>query len=676
VALSQPVVFPLFGILSSPDSPRCACGNAECGRVGKHPAVAWGELSLGDEVPRPEPGAGYGLKTGAAPKGSGVFVVDLDGEAALEWWAAQQDTESDTYTVETGRGFQLYFQHPGFPVRNSAGDLAKGVDIRGDGGFVVGPGSPHKNGKTYAVVSDVPPGPAPAWLVDWLQARPAAAPLQEYPGDVDGTERVHRRRLYTEYLQTTTPCIQGQGGDPRLYEVVQRGAYDYALPVEDVLELVREHFDPRCEPPWGGELDERVRHKAHSAKTASTRPRAEPPPADLAELFGLTAPDPPPPPEEIRRARPASGIVWGAWHEPVEPPTYLVHGHIPIGTVGMFVALGSSLKTWTALDIGLSVARGSPWLGRFGTRSGKVLIVDYESGLYEMRRRVHVLKGADAGDALGVWAYPQERIDDVDFWKRIAGSCDWVESNGGLVVVDSLAAGAVGVDENDARVATPMKYAARFTEATGAAVLFIHHARKDDGDDRKMARGSTAIYADCDWAYKFENIEETRKYRRMHMVNIKPSMGPKPAPVHLELTDENGLAWFDEGGEAAKVKATEDTPEAIQAAIRLALANGPIETKHKLAKAVGRRPERVGPEVEAMLVRRELSKIPGQGFVLDDAARRLERILARVREHPFWKSEAAIAKAADASTEDVRRAVREAKITHSADGRWIEVSAR
>src|SRR5438128_1469479 len=74
------VCFPLFGIVDG----ACACGNAKCSRVGKHPHVAWGELKLGDAVPRPAPGAGYGIKTGAAPKGSGVFVIDVDSfEAAL-----------------------------------------------------------------------------------------------------------------------------------------------------------------------------------------------------------------------------------------------------------------------------------------------------------------------------------------------------------------------------------------------------------------------------------------------------------------------------------------------------------------------------------------------------------------------------------------------------------------
>jgi hypothetical protein len=662
-------VFPLFAITPGP---QCACGNAACTRVGKHPAIAWGELAFGDEVPRPEPGAGYGIKTGAAPKGSGLFVVDLDGEAAIEWWAEQPETDAETYTVETGRGLQLYFDAPGFPVKNSAGELAPGVDIRGDGGFVVGAGSPHRSGKTYTLLADVTPAAAPSWLLEWLRARPAAAPLQDYPGDVTGgPERDHRRKLYAEYLQTTPPCVQGQAGDQRLFEVVQRGAYDLALPTADVLELLHEHFDPRCEPPWGEELAERVRHKAHSAKTASTRPRAEPLPADVTEMLELGSSLVPPDTPRPRTARGPVGIVWGSWEAPVDPPQYLVHGLVPIETVGMFVAMGSSLKTWTALDIGLAVAHGRPWLGRFATRSGRVLVIDYESGLYELRRRVHLLKGAGVGPDFGAWAYPQERIDDVDFWKKLAGETDW--GSGGLVIVDSLAAGAPNVDENDARVAMPLKLAARFTEGTGASVLFIHHSRKDDGDDRKMVRGSTAIYADCDWAYKFENIEETRKYRRMHMVNIKPSMGPKPEPVHLELTDENGLIWFDES-DAAKAKGKDATPEEVQRAILLALESAGavgIPTKAAIAKACGLRGEKTNPQVDVLMVRKEIANVEGKGYLADSPAARVRRVVETIDDCDVFRSEAELGRAAGVTTSDVKRLVLGGVISRSAEGRFL-----
>src|SRR2546426_3381136 len=49
-----------------------------------------------------------------------------------------------------GGGLHFYFRWPGFAVSNSAGKLGGGLDVRGNGGQVVAPGSRHKSGAIYA----------------------------------------------------------------------------------------------------------------------------------------------------------------------------------------------------------------------------------------------------------------------------------------------------------------------------------------------------------------------------------------------------------------------------------------------------------------------------------------------------------------------------------------------
>lgn len=641
--IRRPVAFPLLPIVDG----KCGCGDPECGNAGKHPAVEYKDLKHGDPVPLPVDGAGAGLKCGAHPKGSDIIVVDLDGLEAQARWREIGGTIGDTLTVRTGRdgGLQLYFEHPGFRVYNSRSALAPKIDIRGDGGMVVAPGSPHRSGRTYELDVDLPPAPAPGFLVAWLKAR--AAPVAEaksYAGDVtDPAERAHRKALFASHCKKAPPSIEGHGGDDALWAVVQRGAYDLALPTEDVLEVVREHFDPRCVPPWGEELEKKVRHKCGSAKTQSTRERSEPFPAELAHLLNGAAPPPSSAPPST------DGIVWGQWECPIEPPRYLVERLIPIDTVGMFVAMGSSLKTWTALSISTAVAKGEPWLGEYATRKGRALVVDYESGLYELRRRVHLLERGGRLVDLGAWPFPDARIDDPAFWNRLT------EIEGlTLVTIDSLSAGAPGVDENDARASTPLKLAARFSEAVHACVLFIHHAKKDDSDDRKMMRGTTALYNDCDWAYKFESLEETDARRRMRMACIKPCMGPRPAPVSIELTDD-GLTSFD----ARTLLTPHDaTPEAIQQSIRLALQSaGNVETTAKLRELVRVNRNKLVAELEVLTVRGEVKKLPQVGYVLDSPAARKARVLSAVAARPNLMTEAQIAKAAHVDTDFVRNLV-------------------
>jgi hypothetical protein len=356
------------------------------------------------------------------------------------------------------------------------------------------------------------------------------------------------------------------------------------------------------------------------------------------------------------------GIFWDNWDEPLPPVKWLVEGLIPQGTVGAFVAHGSSLKTWTMLSIASAVAKGKAWLDKYPVSQGKVVILDYESGRYELRRRVLLLeKGKVVG--LGAWSYPSQRIDDVNFWIELGN-----EEGVVLVCVDSLAEGSSpGVDENSKDAAFPLQLAAKFTEATGASVLFVHHSKKDDsGDARKVVRGSTAIYAALDWCFAFENVADTEGYRRMLMTSIKPCMGAKPPPVPLELTDK-GLTMFEVGEKPTKAS----PPAQIQAAIRLALAGGPVENKAKLAAAIGIRKEIVTPELDAMVVRGEVAFLRLKGYVLDGEEHRRKRVIEAVTNNPHTRNKGTIAKAADVDTQTVDECLENGIIFKSADGRFI-----
>ncbi len=277
--IARPVVFPLYAI--NPDG-TCGCGNPECERTGKHPMVLWGHLEESSPL---HDCPGYGLKTGAAPKGSGVIVVDADNAEAIASLVEMNGGPLETLTVRTGRGEQFYYLHPGFRVRSSVGELGPKLDIRGDGGFVVGAGSPHKSGKTYAITRDVPPAPCPPWLLGWdgLRSR-ARGTAEAYAGDVSGEALEAHKAIYLDYLKKAEGAQQGER-DAKLWPIVQKGALDLRLPNETLFELIRDHYDPKVDPPWGDALRERVFHKAGSAKTASTRPPREPRSYLLAKLL-------------------------------------------------------------------------------------------------------------------------------------------------------------------------------------------------------------------------------------------------------------------------------------------------------------------------------------------------------------------------------------------------------
>lgn len=115
------------------------------------------------------PGGMLALRTGA-PSGTVVVDVDPDHGGRID-----PDRMPRTACVATGSGgWHLYYRHPGTPVLCSQGRLAQGVDVRGDGGYVVLPPSIHPATKRpYRWVGSHPVVEMPPALLDACQPAPA-----------------------------------------------------------------------------------------------------------------------------------------------------------------------------------------------------------------------------------------------------------------------------------------------------------------------------------------------------------------------------------------------------------------------------------------------------------------------------------------------------------------------
>lgn len=118
------------------------------------------------------PDANLGIVTGAI---SNLVVLDVDpthgGDRSLEALEAHHGRLPRTLEAATGGGGRhFYFSHPDGFVRNRVG-IAAGVDLRGDGGYVVAPPSIHPSGAQYLWVAGRTPtrgmlAPMPHWLVE------------------------------------------------------------------------------------------------------------------------------------------------------------------------------------------------------------------------------------------------------------------------------------------------------------------------------------------------------------------------------------------------------------------------------------------------------------------------------------------------------------------------------
>ena len=80
----------------------------------------------------------------------------------------------DTLMAESPSGSQhRYSKHPGggIQIKNSASEIAPGVDVLGDGGMVIAPPSIRKDG-VYRWLHDLPIADAPDWLIELVRRKP------------------------------------------------------------------------------------------------------------------------------------------------------------------------------------------------------------------------------------------------------------------------------------------------------------------------------------------------------------------------------------------------------------------------------------------------------------------------------------------------------------------------
>jgi len=216
-----------------------------CRPVTKKPAIKNNLNAATDDTAKLEawaaqfPECNWALATGER---SDVDVIDVDrrhnGHLAQRAWEAQRLTFPPTRTTETADGTHWYFKHtPG--VRSSTGastkGLAPGVDIRGDGGYVMMPPSIHPDThKPYKIGELRPVAEAPQWLQDKLLGKGAGQ--KKFKDTIPEGERHNM-------LVSTAGTLRRHGATPEQIEVeldkVNREKCPVSLPPEEIKSIAQ-----------------------------------------------------------------------------------------------------------------------------------------------------------------------------------------------------------------------------------------------------------------------------------------------------------------------------------------------------------------------------------------------------------------------------------------------------
>lgn len=167
----------VFPILPKSKAPACKGGFHDARKDPKGIAELWGNQT----------NFNIGIATGEI---SGIWALDVDpdkgGEESLTVLENKYGSLPETLISRTGGGGKHYiFKTPKHEkISCSIGKLAKGIDIRGNGGYIAAPPSIHPNGQQYQWEENEI-AEAPEWLIKLILAL-KQEPVAKTEGKVQG----------------------------------------------------------------------------------------------------------------------------------------------------------------------------------------------------------------------------------------------------------------------------------------------------------------------------------------------------------------------------------------------------------------------------------------------------------------------------------------------------------
>ncbi len=223
-------VFPLQGKVPYPGSRGCLEATTDLTTIRQ-----W-EGYYGD--------CNWGVATGEQ---SGVFVVDVDDWDSWMRLVKMHGNVGEPWISSTpSGGVHLWYAHPSEGVRNSASSVAAGVDVRGEGGYIVAPPSVLPNGAYTWDEMNWPerlewPSDAPDWLLRLIWQKRESRQKQGY---------------------RAAPMVK-EGG--RHDELVRLAGYLRRIGLEgDEIKVTLDSFNQRrCVPPWPQHEVDHLAYDAH-----------------------------------------------------------------------------------------------------------------------------------------------------------------------------------------------------------------------------------------------------------------------------------------------------------------------------------------------------------------------------------------------------------------------------
>jgi hypothetical protein len=319
--------------------------------------------------------------------GAGLTVLDVDvkgdrpGLASLDDLRTRLGLDDQTLTVRTpSGGLHLYFNSTGFAVGTNASRIGPALDVRGEGGLVVGPGSTVGEG-AYTVERNVPIKPIAPWFAHLCGVHIAKSEPTDPLVELDTSDAIERA---IQWLKGEAPHVVADSGngDHTGYVIACR-LKDFGVSEHEIVALCLEHFDgEKAHPPQGAEFWELKASNAY--RHGQSAPGISHAMADF-EVVELEQPEAAGPKPDWPMAEPARR------RDPsvIPPRRWIVGNTFVRNFTSAIIAPGGMGKTQFAIQAALAVATGrGDLIGRPVIERTAVWYWNQEDDMDELDRRL------------------------------------------------------------------------------------------------------------------------------------------------------------------------------------------------------------------------------------------------------------------------------------------------
>lgn len=481
-------IFPVHSVYDG----KCTCNNSQCTSQGKHPRVkAWQEVSTNNDNKIIEwwerwPDSNLGLDCGK----SNIFVIDIDPDhgGKIETIIKLIKGSSNTLISHTGGGGYHMFYTTNHKISNTAGKLGQGIDTRGYGGLVVLPPSTHKSGNCYSWFKGHEVLPLPQKIVDILKTEEKKIEL---------SNKTEGNQIQSGQRNVRITSLAGY---------LRRGG----LEADEIYPTLTAFNNNRCHPP----LDD------YELKTISESISRYKPEIALDKEIDYTKI-----PYKLLNIETLAKLD-------IPQPEMIIDPWLATQQTAMIYGWRGIGKTHFSLGLAACLSSGSKFMKWYIQKPRKVLFIDGEMGLGELKERLSIIKTENPVDTENLnfltpdyQDRPMLKITDKKDQEAIQAFVDASE----VIIIDNLSTLTSETDEKETESWDVVQNWFLQLRHQKKTVLFFHHAGKagmQRGTSRREDMLHTVICLKQPWdseneeGARFEIIFE--KSRGVKGEDIKP----------------------------------------------------------------------------------------------------------------------------------------------------------